>query len=53
MWQGKRRLIKTVDDWAGVDFNDIIIDEILLPITFVEELYKIDKNISNETSVSK
>lgn len=37
MWQGNRRLIEQVDDWAGVDFKDIIIDEVLLPITFIEE----------------
>lgn len=39
MWQGNRRLIEPVDDWSGVDFNDIIIDEALKPYVCVRREY--------------
>ena len=31
MWQGNRRLIEPVDDWAGVDFDNNTFDEALKP----------------------
>ena len=35
MWQGKRRLIKPVDDWSCVDFDDSTFNEVLKPFVYV------------------
>lgn len=39
MERGRRVLVKPVDDWCDISLDDIIIDEVLLPITFSEEPY--------------
>lgn len=39
MERGLRTLIKPVDDWCNISLNNIIIDRVLLPITFIEKPY--------------
>lgn len=54
MERGLRRLTNPVDDWCNISLDDIIIDRVLLPITFSEKLiWNNEDNRSNETSVSK
>lgn len=37
MKRGQRMQVNPVDDWCNISFDDVIIDEVLLPFTFIEK----------------